>query len=117
MKLLWDLALWRLRFPPAGWPDFQPANFSTMAAQPYGLIASFDTASDIYHAAQKVRDAGYKFWDCITPCPVHGLDGAMGVRRSRVPRFSLDRKSTRLNSSHVKISYAVFCLKKKKKRH
>src|SRR5690606_37733101 len=28
--------------------------------------------------------------------------------------FSVDRKSTRLNSSHVKISYAVFCLKKKK---
>src|SRR6266513_4457609 len=28
---------------------------------------------------------------------------------------SLDRKSTRLNSSHVSISYAVFCLKKKKK--
>src|SRR5690606_5876300 len=28
-----------------------------------------------------------------------------------------DRKSTRLNSSHVKISYAVFCLKKKKKHH
>src|SRR3989442_11468178 len=30
-------------------------------------------------------------------------------------RVSLDRKSTRLNSSHVRISYAVFCLKKKKK--
>src|SRR5690554_7462932 len=28
-----------------------------------------------------------------------------------------DRKSTRLNSSHVRISYAVFCLKKKKYRH
>src|SRR5699024_12390787 len=28
-----------------------------------------------------------------------------------------DRKSTRLNSSHVSISYAVFCLKKKKKHH
>src|SRR5690606_39579792 len=28
-----------------------------------------------------------------------------------------DRKSTRLNSSHVKISYAVFCLKKKKDKH
>src|SRR5690606_39496715 len=28
----------------------------------------------------------------------------------------IDRKSTRLNSSHVKISYAVFCLKKKKKK-
>src|SRR5437868_12635112 len=39
------------------------------------------------------------------------------------PRFAnqgergLDRKSTRLNSSHVSISYAVFCLKKKKKRN
>src|SRR5699024_11975127 len=30
---------------------------------------------------------------------------------------SIDRKSTRLNSSHVSISYAVFCLKKKKKKH
>src|SRR5207302_8706377 len=31
-------------------------------------------------------------------------------------RLDSDRKSTRLNSSHVKISYAVFCLKKKKKK-
>src|SRR3989442_11200159 len=30
-------------------------------------------------------------------------------------QFYLDRKSTRLNSSHVRISYAVFCLKKKRK--
>ena len=41
------------------------------------------------HAAEQVRDAGYKFWDCITPCPVHGLDRAMGVKRSKVPRISL----------------------------
>src|SRR3712207_9407634 len=32
-----------------------------------------------------------------------------------VPRDAGDRKSTRLNSSHANISYAVFCLKKKKK--
>src|SRR5438067_3698687 len=31
--------------------------------------------------------------------------------------YSQDRKSTRLNSSHVSISYAVFCLKKKKKKY
>ncbi len=31
--------------------------------------------------------------------------------------FSIDRKSTRLNSSHVVISYAVFCLKKKTNTH
>src|SRR5207249_10368476 len=33
------------------------------------------------------------------------------------PQLKGDRKSTRLNSSHVSISYAVFCLKKKKKRY
>ena len=60
-----------------------------MAAQPYGLIATFNTAPDLYHAAEKVRDAGYRFWDCITPCPVHGLDKAMGLKRSIVPRISL----------------------------
>src|SRR5256885_12054833 len=35
---------------------------------------------------------------------------------TETPRQDLDRKSTRLNSSHLVISYAVFCLKKKKKR-
>src|SRR5436309_12390441 len=47
------------------------------------------------------------FWTA----PVDGLRLVTGVR------FRQDRKSTRLNSSHVKISYAVFCLKKKKKLH
>src|SRR5690349_3530087 len=37
------------------------------------------------------------------------------LRPVRRPRRMKDRKSTRLNSSHVEISYAVFCLKKKKK--
>src|SRR5207302_8006551 len=37
-----------------------------------------------------------------------------GTDHSRNIQITLDRKSTRLNSSHVKISYAVFCLKKKK---
>src|SRR5204863_3210292 len=36
--------------------------------------------------------------------------------RAAPPRGRRDRKSTRLNSSHVEISYAVFCLKKKKKK-
>src|SRR5690606_41220188 len=38
-------------------------------------------------------------------------EAAVGSQQTVHPR---DRKSTRLNSSHVKISYAVFCLKKKK---
>src|SRR3989475_4289397 len=54
-------------------------------------------------------------------CPV--APGAAGVvtllrerQRRREDRQRLDRKSTRLNSSHSQISYAVFCLKKKKKK-
>src|SRR6266700_4660742 len=37
--------------------------------------------------------------------------------RETISAAERDRKSTRLNSSHVKISYAVFCLKKKKKKN
>src|SRR5690606_41352955 len=47
-----------------------------------------------------------------TPLPSLGANGLLqGTARFDI---TLDRKSTRLNSSHVKISYAVFCLKKKK---
>src|SRR5437870_8839653 len=47
-----------------------------------------------------------------------GCSGTGGDIRSvrKPPRKHRDRKSTRLNSSHVAISYAVFCLKKKKKK-
>src|SRR3712207_8467260 len=47
-----------------------------------------------------------------------GLQAAAQAH-ARVERVDLDRKSTRLNSSHANISYAVFCLKKilKKKTH
>src|SRR2546421_10199721 len=41
---------------------------------------------------------------------------AHGVFRKQVTFLERDRKSTRLNSSHDQISYAVFCLKKKKKK-
>src|SRR5690554_7240111 len=49
-----------------------------------------------------------------------GLLGPNGAGKSTLIKsltgeLPLDRKSTRLNSSHVRISYAVFCLKKKKK--
>src|SRR2546427_2514356 len=51
--------------------------------------------------------------------PVVGRDRGGGRRPGVAPRRSsrADRKSTRLNSSHSQISYAVFCLKKKKKTH
>src|SRR5438876_4908198 len=44
---------------------------------------------------------------------VGGLTSGTEYQVYRVPGTNLDRKSTRLNSSHPSISYAVFCLKKK----
>lgn len=60
-----------------------------MAAPSYGLIATFDTPSATYHAAEQVRNAGYRHWDVLSPMPIHGIDKAMGLRRSIVPRISL----------------------------
>src|SRR5258707_1538428 len=50
--------------------------------------------------------------------PFHRVSlGAKGCNQVAVqPRLTRDRKSTRLNSSHANISYAVFCLKKKNTR-
>src|SRR5688572_36570 len=55
----------------------------------------------------------------VTCAGCHGLRGEGktegGVTAGNLTWSNLDRKSTRLNSSHSQISYAVFCLKKKKK--
>src|SRR2546429_4494393 len=51
----------------------------------------------------------------LSACPITILSASAKVRKSPVCIVTLDRKSTRLNSSHGYISYAVFCLKKKKK--
>jgi hypothetical protein len=58
------------------------------ATKAYGLLAEFDTAADILHAAEAVRDAGFRRWDVFTPFPVHGMNQAMGVRGSKVGWFS-----------------------------
>jgi hypothetical protein len=57
-------------------------------AKPYGMIAEFETAAGVLHAAEKVREAGFRQWDVFTPFPVHGMDSAMGLRNSKVGWFS-----------------------------
>ena len=51
----------------------------------YGILGEFATAADLFHACERVRDAGFTRWDAHTPFPVHGLDKAMGLRRSPLP--------------------------------
>src|SRR5690606_41403067 len=58
------------------------------------------------------RSRGHRHGGRRGPPPVPRPTVARGGRSSRNRAIGEDRKSTRLNSSHVKISYAVFCLKK-----
>lgn len=58
---------------------------STTVKRVYGYLAEFESASKLYKAAEKVRDAGFEKWDCYSPYPIHGLDNAMGIKRSILP--------------------------------
>jgi hypothetical protein len=51
----------------------------------FGLLAEFATPAELYHACERVRDEGFTRWDAHTPFPVHGLEHAMGLRRSPLP--------------------------------
>lgn len=53
----------------------------------YAIVAEFGSARDLYHAAEKIRDAGYKRWDVFSPFPIHGMDEAMGLKRSVLGKF------------------------------
>lgn len=53
----------------------------------HGYLAEFDSASEVYHAAEQIRDAGFQRWDVHSPFPIHGLNEAMGVKRSVLPWF------------------------------
>src|SRR5690606_39769894 len=79
-------------------------------SEPRNLNPAIVASNGVFFVASKV----------IEPLAEASYDGENGL----APRLAvawegssdgLDRKSTRLNSSHVKISYAVFCLKKKKR--
>src|SRR5256885_7665306 len=66
---------------------------------PYELLSRLASSKDRARAAT-----------AAIKCPIFGCSGSISALRP-------DRKSTRLNSSHLVISYAVFCLKKKKKSY
>ena len=51
----------------------------------YGLMAEFTTPGDLMHAAEEVRKQAFRWWDCHSPFPVHGLDKAMGIKPTILP--------------------------------
>lgn len=55
----------------------------------FGVLAEFGSPADVYHAAEKVRDAGYKKWDVYSPFPIHGIESAMGIGDSKLGWLAL----------------------------
>ena len=52
--------------------------------QTYGMLAEFDGPPELMHAAEQINAAGYKLFDCHSPFPIHGMDKAMGLKRSPI---------------------------------
>ena len=60
-----------------------PLNTSGNPESPlYGVAAEFDSAGELFHAAEQMRDAGFTRFDVFSPFPIHGMDAAMGLKRS-----------------------------------
>src|SRR5690625_5506520 len=71
---------------------------------PSGLAQALTDYEEIIQVSGKIGSFGHLIWSTNTESPAYG--------KLLQQASELDRKSTRLNSSHVAISYAVFCLKK-----
>jgi len=54
----------------------------------YAVGAEFANPKELYSAAEVVRDKGFRSWDCYTPYYIHGLDRAMGQKKSFVGLFT-----------------------------
>jgi hypothetical protein len=53
------------------------------------LVATFSRAEDLVRAAGQARRETFRVYDAFAPFPIHGLDEAMGIRRTRLPRVTL----------------------------
>ena len=50
------------------------------------LVGVFEDDDVLMNAVRKVREQGVKIYECFTPFPIHGMEDAMGIKRSRLPR-------------------------------
>src|SRR5437660_3043378 len=86
--------------------------FRSIVAGPGGYFSAGD-----YYTPVVVTPSGGRVTFSNYDIEPHNVVSTKKVGNGRRARCRRDRKSTRLNSSHVAISYAVFCLKKKKQNH
>lgn len=53
------------------------------------VMGNFQDPNKVMHAAEKIRESGFQAWDIYCPYPLHGLDKAMGVKRSPLTKMIL----------------------------
>jgi len=51
----------------------------------WGVLGEFDDVTAVVHAARTAREAGYRRFDVHAPFPIHGIDGAIGIRPTILP--------------------------------
>ena len=61
----------------------------TTSSSERGLVALFKRPDQLIRAAEQIRNHKITRFDCFTPYPIHGLDKAMGLARSWIPRVTL----------------------------
>ncbi len=66
-----------------------PHSMRSLAVPREYLVATFAEPDALLAAVTRLRAHGLKIYDVYAPCPVHGLDEAMGLRRSRLPYVTL----------------------------
>src|SRR5690606_41486781 len=99
--------------PPPHPPPSTPFPYTTLFRSLAGIAAGDRTRQHLAESAlQHCLTDPAQLGQLTDPGLCHGWAGLYQTAW-RIAADALDRKSTRLNSSHVKISYAVFCLKNK----
>src|SRR5690242_21487123 len=87
------------------------------AGKKYGIkILTANTNNDQAKEAELIQTYIAQAVDGIAIAPLSQDASIPNLKDAQSKGIQIDRKSTRLNSSHMSISYAVFCLKKKKKK-
>ncbi len=71
----------------------------------YGLLAEFDTPTQLVDAANKIREAGYTKTDAFSPFPIHEIDEALGVKRTILPFLVLGGGAVGLLSAQALVFY------------
>src|SRR5690554_4477517 len=87
--------------------------FKNMSLKNFSGVVTGDALQELFEIAKTHQFA----LPAVNVVGTNSINAVMETaKKVNSPVIIQDRKSTRLNSSHVRISYAVFCLKKKKKK-